>query len=53
MDKLLSLQKHLQTVKNQASNPSKKHLGAKLASYKEWVRLEIKRTEKEIERLKA
>lgn len=47
-DKLLSLQKHLQVVQNQSTNPSKKHT-TRLAAYKEWVALEIERTKKAIE----
>lgn len=52
-DKLVSLQKHLQTVQNQLVNPSKKYQGSKLESYKEWAKLEIERTKSKIEKLRA
>jgi hypothetical protein len=51
-DKILALQKHLQSVKNSSANPSKKYAGDKLSAYKQWVALEIKRTEAKIEKLK-
>lgn len=51
-DKLLSLQKHLQTVQNQLLNPSKKHKGSRLEYYKEWAELEIRRTKNKIEELR-
>lgn len=51
-NKLLSLQKHLQLVQNQAGNPSKKYIGGKLLAYKEWVSREIQRTKKAIGELR-
>lgn len=52
-DKLINLQKHLQTVQNQLINPSKKHKGARITYYKIWAELEIKRTKARIEQLRS
>lgn len=52
-NKLLALQKHLIAVKNQISNPSKKHTTKRLPAFKQWAELEIKRTETAIEKLKV
>jgi hypothetical protein len=51
--KILSLQKHLEKVRNQANNPSTKRTGAELDAYVEWVNREMKRTETMIAKLKG
>lgn len=50
-DKVNSLKAHLIKVKNQAQNPNKKYQDVRLESYKEWVALEVKRTEAKIKEL--
>ena len=50
-DKLLNLQKHLERTRSQLASPPerRKEQGE---TYKNWVRLEIKRTESKIAKLK-
>lgn len=52
-DKIRSLQKHIEKVKAQSMNPNSKYKEGKLESYKEWAKLEIKRTEAKIKYLKG
>lgn len=51
-EKIVSLQKHLERIRNQAANPSPKHKD-RTEAYKSWIALEIKRTQKRIDSLKG
>jgi hypothetical protein len=46
--KINSLQKHLEKLKNQQTTRT----GGELEAYKDWIKLEISRTEKKIEKLR-
>lgn len=48
IDKINSLEKHIDKLKNQQTIRT----GAELEAYKDWVKLEISRTERKIARLK-
>lgn len=48
IEKIVSLEKHIEKIKNQQVT----RIGGELEAYQTWVKLEIKRTEKKIAGLK-